>query len=74
MHISRYAGAGGTESQDWADMLRRMYLKWSDNKNFKYQIVSEHKGDEAGIKSTTLKIEGDYIFGWLKNGLVFIDW
>ena len=39
-------------------MLRRMYLKWSDNKNFKYQIVSEHKGDEAGIKSTTLKIEG----------------
>ena len=48
-------------------MLRRMYLKWSDNKNFKYQIVSEHKGDEAGIKSTTLKIEGDYIFGWLKN-------
>ena len=50
------AGAGGTESQDWADMLRRMYLKWSDNKDFKYQIVSEHKGDEAGIKSTTIKL------------------
>ena len=66
-YIEIHAGAGGTESQDWADMLRRMYLKWSDNKNFKYQIVSEHKGDEAGIKSTTLKIEGDYIFGWLKN-------
>jgi peptide chain release factor 2 len=44
-----------------------MYLKWSDNKKFKYQIVSEHKGDEAGIKSTTIKIEGDYIFGWLKK-------
>ena len=66
-YIEIHAGAGGTESQDWADMLRRMYLKWSDNKNFKYQIVSEHKGDEAGIKSTTLKIQGDYVFGWLKN-------
>ena len=66
-YIEIHAGAGGTESQDWADMLRRMYLKWSDNKNFKYQLVSEHKGDEAGIKSATLKIEGDYSFGWLKN-------
>tara|TARA_B100000035_G_scaffold305040_1_gene305422 strand:+ start:109 stop:1089 length:981 start_codon:yes stop_codon:yes gene_type:complete len=65
-YVEIHAGAGGTESQDWADMLRRMYLKWSDNKNFKYQIVSEHRGDEAGIKSTTLKIEGDYAFGWLK--------
>ena len=54
-------------------MLRRMYLKWSDNKNHKYQIISEHKGDEAGIKSTTIKIEGDYVFGWLKKNLVFID-
>ena len=66
-YIEIHAGAGGTESQDWADMLRRMYLKWADKKNFKYQIVSEHKGDEAGIKSTTLKIEGNYSFGWLKN-------
>ncbi len=66
-YVEIHAGAGGTESQDWADMLRRMYLKWSDNKSFKYSIVSEHKGDEAGIKSTTLKIEGDFIFGWLKN-------
>ena len=66
-YIEIHAGAGGTESQDWADMLRRMYIKWSDNKKFKYQIVSEHKGDEAGIKSTTFRIEGDYIFGWLKK-------
>ncbi len=66
-YIEIHAGAGGTESQDWADMLRRMYLKWSDNKEFKYQIVSEHKGDEAGIKSSTIKIEGDYVFGWLKQ-------
>ncbi len=66
-YIEIHAGAGGTESQDWADMLRRMYLKWSVAKNYKYQIVSEHKGDEAGIKSTTIKIEGDYVFGWLKK-------
>ena len=66
-YIEIHAGAGGVESQDWADMLRRMYLKWSDSKNYKYQIVSEHRGDEAGIKSTTLKIEGDYVFGWLKK-------
>ena len=66
-YIEIHAGAGGTESQDWADMLRRMYLKWSDKKNHKYQIVSEHRGDEAGIKSTTIKLEGDYVFGWLKK-------
>ena len=48
-------------------MLRRMYLKWAENKKYKYQIVSEHKGDEAGIKSSTIKIEGDYVFGWLKK-------
>ena len=66
-YIEIHAGAGGTESQDWADMLRRMYLKWSENRNHKYQIVSEHKGDEAGIKSSTLKIEGNYVFGLLKR-------
>ena len=48
-------------------MLRRMYMKWSNNRKFKYNIISEHKGDEAGIKSTTIKINGDYAFGWLKN-------
>ena len=66
-YIEIHAGAGGTESQDWADMLRRMYLKWSDNKKFRSSLISEHKGDEAGIKSSTIKIEGDYIFGWLKR-------
>ena len=66
-YLEIHAGAGGTESQDWADMLRRMYIKWSDNKNLRYQLVSEHKGDEAGIKSSTIKIEGDYVFGWLKK-------
>ena len=66
-YIEIHAGAGGTESQDWADMLRRMYLKWSDNKNYKSVLISEHRGDEAGIKSSTIKIEGDYVFGWLKK-------
>ena len=66
-YLEIHAGAGGTESQDWADMLRRMYLKWSDNKKFKSNLISEHKGDEAGIKSSTIKIEGDYVFGWLKK-------
>ncbi len=66
-YIEIHAGAGGTESQDWADMLRRMYLKWSDNKKFKSNLISEHKGDEAGIKSSTIKIEGNYVFGLLKK-------
>ena len=66
-YIEIHAGAGGTESQDWADMLRRMYLKWSDKKEFRFSLISEHKGDEAGIKSSTIKIEGDYVFGWLKK-------
>ncbi len=66
IYLEIHAGAGGTESQDWADMLRRMYLKWFDKKNFKYEIISEHKGEEAGIKSTTLKVDGDYIYGLMK--------
>ena len=66
-YLEIHAGAGGTESQDWAEMLRRMYVKWSNNKNFKFQIISEHKGDEAGLKSSTIKIEGEYIYGLLKS-------
>ena len=66
IYLEIHAGAGGTESQDWADMLRRMYLKWFDKKKFKYQIISEHKGEEAGIKSSTLKVDGDYIYGLMR--------
>ena len=66
-YLEIHAGAGGTESQDWAEMLRRMYMKWSSNKNFKTELISEHKGDEAGIKSSTIKIEGEYVFGYLKS-------
>jgi len=65
-YIEIHAGAGGTESQDWAEMLRKMYLKWAVIKNFKSQLISEHKGDEAGVKSSTIKIEGEYVYGWLK--------
>ena len=67
IYLEIHAGAGGTESQDWADMLRRMYIKWFDKKKFKYQIISEHKGDEAGIKSSTVQVSGDYLYGLMKS-------
>jgi len=66
-YIEIHAGAGGTESQDWAEMLKRMYFKWVQRKEFKASLISEHKGDEAGIKSSTFKIEGEYVYGWLKS-------
>ena len=66
-YLEFHAGAGGTESQDWAEMLRRMYMKWATNKGYNVELISEHKGDEAGIKSSTLKISGEYIYGLLKN-------
>ena len=66
-YIEIHAGAGGTESQDWANMLRRMYLRWSDNKKFESHLISEHKGEEVGIKSSTIKLKGDYVYGWLKK-------
>ena len=66
-YLEIHAGAGGTESQDWAEMIRRMYMKWASNKNNKCELISEHKGDEAGIKSSTLKINGNYVYGFLKS-------
>ena len=66
-YLEIHAGAGGTESQDWAKMLRRMYSKWIEKKKSKFEIISEHKGDEAGIKSTILKVTGSYMYGWLKS-------
>ena len=66
-YIEIHAGAGGTESQDWANMLRRMYTKWASTKKCKMQLISEHSGEEAGIKSSTIKISGDYIYGFLKS-------
>ena len=67
IYLEIHAGAGGTESQDWADMLRRMYMKWFDKKKFNYEIISEHKGEEAGIKSSTIKVTGDYLYGLMKS-------
>ncbi|MDC0943042.1 peptide chain release factor 2 [Pelagibacteraceae bacterium] len=67
IYLEIHAGAGGTESQDWADMLRRMYMKWFEKKKFKYEIISEHKGEEAGIKSSTVKVEGNYLYGLMKS-------
>lgn len=66
-YLEIHAGAGGTESQDWAQMLRRMYSIWIEKKKFKFEIINEHRGDEAGIKSSTLKITGPYMYGWLKS-------
>ena len=66
-YMEIHAGAGGTESQDWAEMLKRMYFKWAQNKDYRTNLISEHKGDEAGIKSTVFKIEGEYLYGWLKS-------
>jgi peptide chain release factor 2 len=67
IYLEIHAGAGGTESQDWAEMLRRMYLKWFDKKSFNCEIISEHKGDEAGIKSSIIKVSGEYLYGLMKK-------
>jgi peptide chain release factor 2 len=61
------AGAGGTEAQDWAEMLLRMYLRWGERKGFKTELMEASPGDVAGIKSATIKFEGDYAFGWLRT-------
>ena len=61
------AGAGGTESQDWAQMLLRMYLRWSENKKYKINIIEENQGEEAGIKSVSICISGKNAYGWLKS-------
>ncbi|GAB6394684.1 MAG: peptide chain release factor 2 [Bacteroidales bacterium] len=61
------SGAGGTESQDWAAMLMRMYMRWAEANNYKIAINNLQEGDEAGIKTVTMQIEGDYAYGYLKG-------
>ncbi len=65
------SGAGGTESQDWAQMLMRMYIRYGERNNYKVKELSYLEGDDAGIKSVTLELEGDYAYGYLKaeNGV-----
>ena len=61
------AGAGGTEAQDWAQMLTRMYTRWAERHDFSVEVVEEHPGDTAGIKSITMRIIGERAYGWLRN-------
>ena len=65
--VEIHAGAGGTESQDWASMLRRLYLRWSESRGFKVEMVEESLGEEAGIKTGVVKIVGPNAYGWLKT-------
>tara|TARA_B100000459_G_C8588901_1_gene206820 strand:+ start:314 stop:1333 length:1020 start_codon:yes stop_codon:yes gene_type:complete len=66
-YLSIQAGAGGTEAFDWAQMLQRMYMRWADSRGFKVSITDEQEGEGAGISSASLKIEGEYAYGYLKN-------
>ena len=61
------AGAGGTEAQDWANMLMRMYLKWADQRGFRTEVMDQSDGEVAGIKGATIKFEGEYAYGWLRT-------
>jgi peptide chain release factor 2 len=61
------SGSGGTEAQDWASIIERMYLRWGEAKGFKTELIEESPGDVAGIKSATIKFEGPYAFGWLRT-------
>lgn len=61
------SGSGGTEAQDWASIIERMYLRWGEAKGFKTELIEESPGDVAGIKSATIRFEGEYAFGWLRT-------
>jgi peptide chain release factor 2 len=66
-YIEIHAGAGGTESQDWAQMLERMYMRWAESRNYMIELIGEHYGEEAGIKSATILVKGLNAYGWLKT-------
>ena len=66
-YIEIQSGSGGTEAQDWAEMLLRMYTKWSESRGFRPDIVEISHGDVAGIKSASLYVDGDYAYGWLRT-------
>ncbi|WP_132021682.1 peptide chain release factor 2 [Bisgaardia hudsonensis] len=66
-YIDLQAGSGGTEAQDWTEMLLRMYLRWAESRGFKTELIEASDGDVAGIKSATVKVSGEYAFGWLRT-------
>ena len=66
-YLDIQSGSGGTEAQDWAEMILRMYLRWGDKHNFKVKLMEVSAGDVAGIKSATIHFDGDYAFGWLRS-------
>ncbi len=66
-YLEIHAGSGGTEAQDWAQMMARMYTRWAEKHGYKVELLEEHLGEEAGIKSVTLRINGDNAYGWLKT-------
>ncbi len=66
-YVEIHAGAGGTESQDWAQMLTRMYTRWSESKGYKVEIIGSNPGEEAGLKSATILVKGKNAYGWLKT-------
>jgi peptide chain release factor 2 len=66
-YLEVHAGAGGTESQDWANMLLRMYTRWAERRRFKVEMLEAHDGEEAGIKSATIVVKGHNAYGWLKT-------
>src|SRR6202007_2473346 len=66
-YLEVHAGAGGTESQDWAGMLLRMYTRWAEKHGYKVEYLEESQGEEAGIKSATIQVKGRNAYGWLKS-------
>jgi peptide chain release factor 2 len=66
-YVEVHSGAGGTESQDWANMLLRMYTRWAERQGFKVEVLEMHDGEEAGIKSATIQVKGHNAYGWLKT-------
>ncbi|PJG85102.1 peptide chain release factor 2 [Conservatibacter flavescens] len=66
-YVDLQAGSGGTEAQDWTEMLLRMYLRWAESKGFKTELIEVSDGDVAGLKSATIKVSGEYAFGWLRT-------
>ena len=66
-YLEIHAGAGGTEAQDWAQMLQRMYSRWCEKRHYQLQLLEESFGEEAGIKSSTIKICGSFVYGWIKS-------